>query len=352
MTESPQQPRERPAEAAWRALDQHFSAARAPHGLDERVQRSLDAARASQRRPLLLSFAAGMVAAALVLAAVWPASPPVNNGPLVHGGLVGPSYALRDGDGKGLQVLESASFVSAYRAELGLIASQGTRLDSKPGGVDVYQGDVSFSVAKVRDPKHPIFIGVSAGKIEIVGTRFRVVEYGDHGYVDVTEGKVRFHSREGQTVRIATGQRFVWQVGAPAQKPVLAPLEPAPEVVRIEPPLPRTEPQVRPPPTARPASDKKAMESPLSQGRNTQHVEAHEAPAPSAQPGSSTGNVRRMLEIQSLRSKHRYAEALQQVERWLTAEDDSAMRQLLLQELEDLRVRQRCHEDPNCGQDE
>lgn len=76
--------------------------------------------------------------------------------------------------------------------------------------VRVRSGKVLFEVETVPQDESPVEVGVSHGTIEVVGTRFAVEQQGAGGHVDLLEGKIRFHHRDGRVEDVLPGQRLSW----------------------------------------------------------------------------------------------------------------------------------------------
>jgi hypothetical protein len=111
--------------------------------------------------------------------------------------------------------------------------------------VRLKRGRALFDVEPVRPEDVSVRVDVSGGTIEVVGTRFEVQQDDEGGYVDLFEGKIRFHEPGGNVVHVRPGTRHAWTV-APV-RPVPEPEEPveveifdeAGPVVRAEPRKPR-----------------------------------------------------------------------------------------------------------------
>lgn len=76
--------------------------------------------------------------------------------------------------------------------------------------VNLRSGRALFDVEPVEPGASPVRVAVSHGVIEVLGTRFAVAQDGDGGYVDLFEGEIRFHARDGSIVEIRPGQRHGW----------------------------------------------------------------------------------------------------------------------------------------------
>ncbi len=114
------------------------------------------------------------------------------------------------------------TLVDAQSGEQISVAAPAT-LRRDPEGLRVLGGTAELLVQK-RVPTGPsIRVLVSHGAIEIVGTRFTVVQEPDRGSVTLHEGEIRFQSASGGSRALAIGERLEWPL-APATK-----VEPGPE---------------------------------------------------------------------------------------------------------------------------
>jgi transmembrane sensor len=84
-------------------------------------------------------------------------------------------------------------------------------------------GWATFDVARA-EPDAPVRVLVSAGAIEVLGTRFTVLEGDAGGHVDLIEGHIRFVDHHGGVADIEPGRRLAWTdagsvVAAPHEHP-------------------------------------------------------------------------------------------------------------------------------------
>lgn len=109
-------------------------------------------------------------------------------------------------------------------------------LRREPQGLRVVQGAVLVSVEKRRPGTPPALILVSHGIIEVLGTRFSVVQGAWRGEVTLHEGEIRFQDLGGGSRPVAAGQRLEWPPPPPSPPAVLSPPS-APE--SVAPPAPQ-----------------------------------------------------------------------------------------------------------------
>lgn len=88
-----------------------------------------------------------------------------------------------------------------------------TRLERSRDGVRVLAGEIQFAVEHVPAGAPRVRIDVAAGAIEVIGTRFAVVQEGDTGHVDLLEGAIAFVDREGAEHAVLPGRRLRWNDG-------------------------------------------------------------------------------------------------------------------------------------------
>lgn len=82
-----------------------------------------------------------------------------------------------------------------------------TRVRAIEHGMALVEGAAIFEVEpRTEGPRRRV--EVPGGSIEIMGTRFSVVVYGDHGHVDLLEGSIHFVGHAGDVHEITPGQRF------------------------------------------------------------------------------------------------------------------------------------------------
>jgi len=88
-----------------------------------------------------------------------------------------------------------------------------TRIARTRDGVRVLAGKVAFAVEHVAPGAPRVRVEVDAGAIEVIGTRFAVVQDGTSGHVDLLEGAIRFVDREGIEHAVLAGRRLRWSEG-------------------------------------------------------------------------------------------------------------------------------------------
>jgi transmembrane sensor len=113
--------------------------------------------------------------------------------------------------------------------DLDLDVAAGTRVRKEAHGVRLLRGSARIVARHRGQNETPLQVLVSGGAIEVVGTRFSVIEREDSGEVALEEGAIRFVSLTGRIVRLAPGERYQWpEEVAPSPAPTPEP-EPAPE---------------------------------------------------------------------------------------------------------------------------
>ncbi|MEM6291803.1 MAG: FecR domain-containing protein [Myxococcota bacterium] len=167
--------------------------------------------------------------------------------------------------------------------------------------VTVNRGRVLFDVEPVRDLSKPVAVGVSHGRIEVVGTRFAVQQSATGGHVDLLEGKIRFHQPDGVVVDVLPGERHAW--GDEAVAPFDA------EVEILETDAPHVEPE----------SDPKSARS-RSRRRSV----------------SAAAAARIIERVTELRAEKRYGAAISELRRALRRPWDARTAQVLSYELGEL----------------
>lgn len=108
---------------------------------------------------------------------------------------------------------------------LTLYALEPARLARAQRGVRVLDGDVLFAVEKVAPHDSRVRVEVSAGTIEVLGTRFVVHHEDGVGHVDLLEGSIAFVAKQGKVHEVTPGTRLSWtadRVLDPEPRPPLA----------------------------------------------------------------------------------------------------------------------------------
>jgi hypothetical protein len=105
----------------------------------------------------------------------------------------------------------------------------GAGLVAAADGVRVQRGVALFHVDPVALGRPRVRVEVSAGTIEVIGTRFVVTQLEGGGHVDLLEGSIAFVDREGAEHAVAAGQRLGWDTSrvhteaTPIAAPIRAP---------------------------------------------------------------------------------------------------------------------------------
>jgi len=116
-----------------------------------------------------------------------------------------------------------------------------------PRGPRVLDGAATFEVAPVRGDE-PIRVLVAGGSIEVMGTRFTVIERDLRGRVDLVEGRIVFVDLSNRRVVLLPGERLTWTA---AGIDALPSSPPAPTEPRIDSVVPAELDQPSPRPTPR-----------------------------------------------------------------------------------------------------
>lgn len=170
------------------------------------------------------SFVAG---AALVLAVVgsrWveSADAPVVSAPIASVAAPQPAVGAFHVEGPSAGCLvrtdddaaELGAHCSLVASHMTVQAWEAATVRTEGRNVHVRSGKVFFEVEKVPRGESAVEVGVSHGTIEVIGTRFAVEQQDAGGHVDLLEGKIRFHHRDGRVEDVLPGQRLSW--GDPA----------------------------------------------------------------------------------------------------------------------------------------
>jgi hypothetical protein len=88
-----------------------------------------------------------------------------------------------------------------------------TRIARARDGVRVLAGEIQFAVEPVAPGDPRVRVEVDAGAIEVIGTRFAIVQDDTRGHVDLLEGAIRFVDREGGEHAVVAGRRLQWSDG-------------------------------------------------------------------------------------------------------------------------------------------
>lgn len=108
----------------------------------------------------------------------------------------------------------------------------GARLQREDEELRILEGEVLLNVAPVRTGP-PVRVHVSHGTIEVLGTRFRVLQDGGGGSVELLEGSIRFVDEQGRVSMLVPGDRHDWGASALSSTPT-ADADAAEEDIEIE----------------------------------------------------------------------------------------------------------------------
>jgi transmembrane sensor len=187
--------------------------------------------------------------------------------------------------------------------------------------VRVARGTATFDVAPVPPGKQPFRVLVSGGVIEVIGTRFVVIENGDRGRVELVHGKIRFIAESGDTSELSPGEGLSWPKA-------IAPIAPPPPE-----PLPVVEAhgaEPKPRPNAPPVRAPKALE----------------VAAPPVEARALDSNT--TAELARLRAEGRYEEAVSLLARLLDEPFEPRSAELLSFERASILDRQLRDRDRAC----
>jgi hypothetical protein len=97
-------------------------------------------------------------------------------------------------------------------AALSVESKGGTVIRLEHGMLHLVRGSALFDVEHVHPGAPQVSIGVGAGTIEVVGTRFEVEQDDVEGSVHLLEGEIRFRRKDGGIVPVPVGERFRWRM--------------------------------------------------------------------------------------------------------------------------------------------
>jgi hypothetical protein len=285
-----------------RAADRALSATTLSSAARERIGDSLRTAanRAPRPRSAILGPA---IAFALGGAAVWlllpggaePAAPRPEAQPAVRAAgftWEGSRCSATERDG-GLS-LDGWCRVSMERIGLSISSRRQAELVRLDDGVRLAAGSAEFEVAH-REGGPPVQVRVSAGIIEVTGTRFIVEQERGGGHVDLLEGSIRFRAVDGSVTPVQQGTRFAW-----VDRSVAAP--PVAEAPVAEAPVPA--PSGAEAPVAAPSGSAPPVAAPPVPVEDRSRI----APRPMLPAEAAAGVIER---VQALRAERRYQEAVE-----------------------------------------
>jgi len=137
----------------------------------------------------------------------------------------------------GVSVSRGISLVSDKGATVAVLSDAVVRDESD--GVRVVGGQVRIDVRKRMTGERAFSVGVSGGRISVLGTSFTIEERGGSGSVALHEGRIRFRFDDGVEVELAPGESLRWPretIVKPVPAPVPAVPTPPVEVVKPEAP--------------------------------------------------------------------------------------------------------------------
>jgi hypothetical protein len=218
---------------AFDALRSEVEAARAPSDLYLRIARRAAEQRGSARAGWRMALIAGVTAVALftALASWWHLRPQELAGFQLEAASADFRPQL-SGDLLTVEVGDAWLRVTELRARVSV--SGGTLLRRERQGVRLVRGTADFQVEPRVET--PFAVYVSGGRIEVLGTRFAVVQGDAAGEVRLTEGSIRFVDLQGRETLLHPGQRLEWPEAAVEEAPPLPPALPAPDTAAPPPP--------------------------------------------------------------------------------------------------------------------
>ncbi|HTE54965.1 MAG TPA: FecR domain-containing protein [Kofleriaceae bacterium] len=203
-----------PLREADRELSRATLAPRTRQRIEDRLADASDAAaaRGHGKRRVVLAVAA----AAVIAFAAWARQDRGERDdrrPPASGRVAGFAWrgdACRAADRAGALVLDGTC--RAEVDELGIaISSRGAaELVRVEAGVRLVGGTAEFQVEHVAADHPVVRVAVSAGVIEVTGTRFTVVEEPGRGHVDLHEGRIQFRAADDTLTAVEPGRRLVW----------------------------------------------------------------------------------------------------------------------------------------------
>jgi transmembrane sensor len=196
-----------------------------PPATDARVSRALAGPRPAQRWPVLAAFAAA--AAGLV---VW-----ISSGPRVVDGFeVESGAALKVAEGwQALPEVDRLPRWVDLAQQIRFESSGSFTLRREAEQIRLVEGEVTLDVQPRPSGVTPVRIRVSHGIIEVLGTRFTLIQRRDGGSVTLYRGTIRFLSTDGRSTQLSPTQTLAWPL-PPEETTAPVPL-PVPPAVTVEP---------------------------------------------------------------------------------------------------------------------
>jgi transmembrane sensor len=205
----------------------------------------------------------------------------------------------RDG---GIRVARGDGVLVVAELATRLAVHAGSELQRRGKAVRVLAGTVDVDVQPRVSPAEPVQFVVSHGRIEVLGTKFTIVQQDMSGYVTLHTGTIRFIAPSGNEVLLHPSQTLVW---------------PMPE------PNPQPSAQPRPPPVVRPR--------PMGAARQ---ASAARASAPTRVDADAL-----LADLEDLRIRGQYAAMADRIEAALASIDERDVQESLSYELCDIIVR-------------
>lgn len=117
-----------------------------------------------------------------------------------------------------------------------LNVSKDTQVRRNTEGIKLVTGKVTVSARHRRKQERPLRFLVSGGTVEVMGTRFTLIDDGTRGELMLHEGVVRFISHSGDITELRAGETIEWPPKRAANTRL-----PEPQVVPEPPPSPVVE---------------------------------------------------------------------------------------------------------------
>lgn len=165
--------------------------------------------------------AAGAVAAVLVLFILGARERSIGGFSIVE------QQGLEGEAREGVVHLAQGSAVLAVRVEgLELRVTAPAELQRVDPGARLLRGSAEISVEKRLGGRAPLRVLVSDGAIEVLGTKFLVVQEEQGGHVTLHEGSIRFAASDGRVRMVKPGETLSWPL--PAEVTVVPEVLPVP----------------------------------------------------------------------------------------------------------------------------
>lgn len=176
----------------------------------------------SPRTGWAFRIAVGAVAvAALVVTGWWQSRPAPMGGQVGGFELTARSDAFRPvarGDGA-VEVDAGEGNLVDRASGIALRVEGSARLRRERSGVRVERGTFHIEVQHRAPGQSPAVVFVTGGAIEVMGTRFTVVESGAGGTVTLHDGAIRFRWDDGTLQQLRPGESLQWPRRSPSASP-------------------------------------------------------------------------------------------------------------------------------------